>query len=89
MLTYEYQCEVCGLKFERRQAITDPSSRDCPKCGGESHRLISGGLGFIVTKKGNERPSDGDSSSCSFQESGTTCCGRRERCGRPPCGGGQ
>lgn len=83
MITYEYQCESCGCRFERRQAITEPALDKCPECGGEAMQLISGGSAFIVKggAPGRERASD-----CAFESSGRTCCGREERCGKPPCG---
>jgi putative FmdB family regulatory protein len=31
MITYEYQCESCGLQFEFRQAITEEFIEVCPK----------------------------------------------------------
>jgi hypothetical protein len=42
--------------------------------------LVSGGAGFIV--KGSGKGKNG----CSLEATGTTCCGRNERCGKP-CGG--
>lgn len=85
MLTYEYECEKCGLRFDRRQSMSEQPLLECPECGGEVHRLISGGAGFIIKGAGHgrtERHPDG----CSLESSGRTCCGRNERCGKPPCG---
>jgi len=47
LITYEYECGSCGHRFEREQHITDEPVRECPKCGKNPHRLISGGSGFI------------------------------------------
>ena len=86
MLTYEYECEKCGLKFERLQAITEPPLTECPKCRGEVRRLVSGGAGFIL--KGSSRGQTGQNrQACSLDNVGKTCCGREERCGKPPCEG--
>jgi putative FmdB family regulatory protein len=55
MPLYEYQCEACGVRFERRQHITDKPVEVCPECGGEVRRLIQPvgiifkGSGFYVT----------------------------------------
>jgi putative FmdB family regulatory protein len=55
MPLYEYQCDDCGVRFERRQAITADSLKTCPECGGEVRRLIHPvgvifkGKGFYVT----------------------------------------
>lgn len=85
MPTYEYECESCGLKFERRLAITDPPLAKCPKCGGKVVQLISGGSGFII--KGTPGTHSAADGACSFETSGKTCCGRNERCAKPPCEG--
>jgi putative FmdB family regulatory protein len=55
MPIYVYQCETCGLTFERRQHMTEPSLEDCPECDGRVHRVIQPvgivfkGSGFYVT----------------------------------------
>jgi putative FmdB family regulatory protein len=85
MPTYEYQCRKCGLKFERRQAITAAPVTKCPECHGRVQRLVSGGAGFIM--KGSDHDQAGKSDAdCSLKQTGKTCCGRDERCGKPPCG---
>ena len=55
MPLYEYKCNECGLRFERRQSFSDPAVDTCPECGGEVVRLIQPpgiifkGSGFYVT----------------------------------------
>ena len=55
MPLYEYRCEDCGVRFERRQHINDDPVEVCPECGGKVHRLIHPvgiifkGSGFYVT----------------------------------------
>jgi len=55
MPLYEYRCEDCGVRFERRQHINDDPVKVCPECGGTVHRLIHPvgiifkGSGFYVT----------------------------------------
>jgi putative FmdB family regulatory protein len=75
MPTYEYQCLVCGHRFEKFQRMSDDPERQCPECGGKVKRLFSVGMGFII--KGQ--------SDFTNRPSGKTCCGRTERCDKPPC----
>lgn len=55
MPIYEYQCEDCGVRFERMQSMSSPAVVACPECGGHVHRVISSvgvifrGSGFYVT----------------------------------------
>lgn len=55
MPLYEYQCQDCGVRFERRQSINEEPAKVCPECSGEVHRLIQPvgiifkGSGFYVT----------------------------------------
>jgi hypothetical protein len=67
---------VAGV--ERQQGMAEPALQHCPTCSGAVRRLISGGTGFIV--KGGVGPAHG----CA--DGGPRCCGREERCDRPPCG---
>ncbi len=85
MPTYEYECTACGRRFERRQAITVAPLAECPDCHGEVQRLLSGGAGFILKEagRGGGGPRGGG---CAREREGVTCCGRQERCHRPPCG---
>jgi putative FmdB family regulatory protein len=85
MITYEYQCESCGLRFEFRQAITEKPIKECPECHGELNLMVSGGSGFMIKGSSNTLK-QGSGNGCSFESSGKTCCGQTERCGKPPCG---
>ncbi len=55
MPLYEYQCQACSVRFERRQHIDEKPVKICPECGGEVQRLIQPvgiifkGSGFYVT----------------------------------------
>jgi len=55
MPLYEYQCQDCGVRFERVQHVTDEPVKICPECGGPVRRLIQPvgivfkGSGFYVT----------------------------------------
>jgi putative FmdB family regulatory protein len=52
---YEYQCDTCGLRFERRQHMSEEPLKDCPECDGHIHRVIQPvgvifkGSGFYIT----------------------------------------
>lgn len=75
MPTYEYQCENCGYRFEKFQPMSDGPIRECPRCSGTVKRLIGGGLAVIVKGSGFEKSDTAEK----------TCCGRSERCSKPPC----
>jgi len=82
MPTYDYECTGCGHRFEQFQGMTEKPLKVCPRCGKEVRRLISSGAAIHV-KGGSSRRSSGG---CSFESTGTTCCGRDQRCGKPSCG---
>ena len=53
MPTYEYQCNICGHKFEKFQSITADALCKCPDCGRmELKRLIGTGAGIIFKGSG-------------------------------------
>ena len=52
MPTYEYECDSCGISFERFQRISDDPIRVCPECGGTVRRLISSGGGLVFKGPG-------------------------------------
>ncbi|MGH9589830.1 MAG: FmdB family zinc ribbon protein [Terracidiphilus sp.] len=74
MPAYEYQCQTCAGRFERRQKMSDPEVEFCPQCGGPVKRLISGGAGVI--SKG-----DGGYSAAPSCEMGGGCCASDTGCG--------
>lgn len=55
MPVYVYQCDTCGLTFEKRQRMTEEPLVDCPECEGHVHRVVQPvgvvfkGSGFYVT----------------------------------------
>lgn len=70
MPIYEYKCKNCGKVIEIFQKTTEEKPI-CPNCGSEDlQKLLSIPAAVMI----------GGSSSA-----GTTCCGRTERCDKPPC----
>jgi len=63
MPLYEYECQVCGVRFERQQSITDDAIKTCPECEGEVRRVIQParivfkGKGFYTTDNRKAGPS--------------------------------
>ncbi len=55
MPIYIYQCDSCGVTFERQQSFSDAPLTECPECDGHVHRVIQPigvvfkGSGFYVT----------------------------------------
>jgi putative FmdB family regulatory protein len=55
MPIYLYQCDVCGVRFERMQRMSDNPLTSCPECNGHVHRIIQPvgvifkGSGFYIT----------------------------------------
>lgn len=53
MPTYEYQCELCGHKFEQFLQVSARNLKTCPECRGKGlRRLVSGGGGVIFRGPG-------------------------------------
>lgn len=40
MPVYTYECEKCGLRFDRMQKFSDKPLTRCPECRGHVRRLI-------------------------------------------------
>ena len=80
MPTYDYVCEKCGYRFERFGKMSDEPIIKCPKCKGSANRQIGKGTGIIFKRSGfyvTDYRRDHSSTG--------TCCGRAERCEKPPC----
>lgn len=58
MPTYEYECDGCHGRFERRQGFDAEPVSICPRCQGTAHRVIHSvpvlfkGSGFYSTDHG-------------------------------------
>jgi len=58
MPLYEYECFLCGHRFERIRRVADALSVNCPECQGKVRRLLTApalqfkGSGWYVTDYG-------------------------------------
>lgn len=58
MPLYEYECFVCGNRFEKIQKVSADPIKVCPECGGSVRRLLGvpalqfKGSGWYVTDYG-------------------------------------
>ena len=52
MPTYEYRCPACKHEFEKFQRMSEEPKAECPECGGESERKLSGGAGLLFKGSG-------------------------------------
>jgi putative FmdB family regulatory protein len=79
MPIYEYECQTCGIHFEKRQSFNDEPHADCPNGHAETRRLLAAplivfkGSGFYVndsrSKNGVNRSSDKKSEKSSSTKS--------------------
>ncbi len=76
MPTYEYECQDCGIHFERRQRITEEPLKTCPECKGTVKRvlypvgIVFKGSGWYVTDHRRPQPvGDSEPSSKKSEES--------------------
>jgi putative FmdB family regulatory protein len=55
MPIYLYECDSCGVRFERLERMSAEPLTQCPECDGEVHRVIQPvgiifkGSGFYIT----------------------------------------
>ena len=74
MPIYEYKCHVCGKVSEFLiSGSNDNSTLACPSCGSQNLERLISAPALVRNAK----------------NSGTTCCGREERCEKPPCSTGE
>jgi putative FmdB family regulatory protein len=74
MPIYDYRCRKCGKTSE--VLLRSPDSYvKCPGCGSDAmEKLISASYNIKVDRVTSDN---------------TTCCGRAERCEKPPCSSGE
>jgi len=72
---YEYECQDCGKIGEFLVGVgQDAANLICSFCGSTNlHKMVS--QSFVVRSGG-----------IMGSQRGKTCCGRDERCSKPPCG---
>lgn len=74
MPLYEYECFVCGHRFERIQRFSDAPASECPACGGSVRRLLGvpalqfKGSGFYITDYGKGNGAGSRASSSANEE---------------------
>lgn len=78
MITYEYECQQCGHKFEAEQHMVDKPLTKCPQCKGRIERLIGGGIGVLVKSAGPPCAASGPVPSCC--SGGRMCQGNSPAC---------
>jgi putative FmdB family regulatory protein len=78
MPIYEYACDTCGARFERKQKFSDEPVRECPECGAVVRRvlypagIIFKGSGFYVTDNRGSNSATVGSSSSNGEESSSS-----------------
>lgn len=69
MPVYDYECDTCNFRFEKRQRFDEEPLAICPKCQGKLHRIIHPspvlfkGSGFYVTDSRKGSGTEGNSAS--------------------------
>jgi len=64
--TYEYECDFCQHRFERKQRFDEEPVALCPRCQGKARRVIHSipiifkGSGFYVTDNRKHSGGGGD-----------------------------
>ena len=84
MPTYEYRCDSCKRRYERRESFSAAASHACARCkAGTAKRILHAptvvfkGSGFYVTdsRKSQASTSSGNSGEKSAQKSGESTGG--------------
>ena len=75
MPIYEYRCKSCGSVTEFLVGVGKASPIACSQCGSLSMEKIISPASFLERAPERKR--------------GSTCCGREERCERPPFSTGE
>ena len=52
MPVYAYQCENCGVQFEKQQSFSDQPLLRCPECGKKTLRKVYQPVGIVFKGSG-------------------------------------
>jgi putative FmdB family regulatory protein len=52
MPVYAYQCENCGVQFEKQQSFSDQPLIRCPECGKKSLKKVYQPVGIVFKGSG-------------------------------------
>jgi len=52
MPIYTYQCESCGVRFERQQSFSDAPLTRCPECNKKTLRKVYTPVGIVFKGSG-------------------------------------
>jgi putative FmdB family regulatory protein len=69
MPVYTYQCDNCGLRFERKQKFTDPAITRCPECSKKTLRKVYSPVGIVFKGSGFYATDHRSPSGASFNRS--------------------
>ena len=78
MPIYEYECNCCSSRFDKKQSFYDSTEISCPNCGGKTKRIFSPvpiifkGSGFYVTDSRNSNSHVLNTGSADTSEASTT-----------------
>ena len=73
MPIYEYRCRDCGSTSEFLMDMGNDMAVACRFCGSRAMERIMSSASVVMRSR-SKKP-------------GYTCCGRAERCDKPPCSG--
>ena len=86
--TYEYRCDSCRRRYERRESFSAPSTHACDRCGkGTATRILHAptvvfkGSGFYVN---DSRKSESGSSKSSGDSTGDSSAKSGKSSGKSP-----
>ena len=78
MPVYTYRCDACSKEFDVTQSIHETPLEQCPDCGANVKRILSGGHGIFIM---SSRP-EPVRTHCGKTQ---TCCGSSVICKTPSC----
>ncbi len=85
MPIYEYECQTCGLTFEKRQGFSDEPIAGCPNGHSDTQRLIAApaivfkGSGFYINDSKSDKKSTNGTSAKSTVDSESPADSKAEK----------